>query len=277
MRSNVRVSPSNVRASPLARRASMSEVVRYEMDGSVAVVTIARPDVRNAMNLDVFEGLLRAGERAASDPAVRAVVVTGEGNFSSGIDTTVFGSAGGAGIDIASLQESFTIYESMPKPTVAAAAGPTFGAGFQLALACDLRVVSDDVSLSVMEVVWGIIPDLGATHRLPRLIGVGRAKELAFTARRFGSDEALAIGFANRIAPAGKVLETALDWARELAAGPPLAIAAIKRLVGAAFDEPVGAGLARDAASQRRILASSDFIEAVTARLEKRPPRFDNR
>ena len=259
----------------------MSDKVRYEVTGAVATVTIARPEVRNAIDMEVFTGLLEAGTRAGSDPAVRAVVVAGEGsNFSSGIDTTVFthGSNGSpSSIDIGKLQSSFTIFEQISKPTIAAVAGPTFGAGLQLAIACDFRVAADDVQMSVMEVRWGILPDLGGTQRLPRMIGIARAKDLAMTARRVGGEEALQIGLVNRLVPAGTHIKAATEWAQELAAGPPLAIAAIKRLVNSAFDAPVGAGLDREATAQRRILASSDFIEAVTARVEKREPHFEAR
>jgi enoyl-CoA hydratase/carnithine racemase len=259
----------------------MTEKVRYEVSGSVASVTIARPEVRNAMDMDVFDALTRAGERAGADPSVRAVVVAGEGaNFSSGIDTSIF-TAGDikspAEMDIARLQRSFTVFEEIGKPTIAAVAGPTFGAGFQLAIACDFRVAGADVDLSVMETKWGIIPDLGGTQRLPRLIGLGRAKELAMTARRIGAEEAERIGLVNKIVPAGEHLEAALSWAAELAAGPPLALAAIKRLANAAFETPVGPGLDREVAAQRRILASSDFVEAVSARMQKREPRFEAR
>ena len=259
----------------------MGEKVRYDVSGSVATITIARPEVRNAMDMDVFEGLAEAGARAGADRAVRAVVVTGDGqNFSSGIDTTVFtsGSNGSpSGIDIGALQDAFTIFESISQPTIAAVAGPTFGAGLQLAIACDFRVAAADAELSVMEVRWGILPDLGGTQRLPRLIGLGRAKELAMTARRVVSDEALQIGLVNKVVPVGSHLESATEWARELAAGPPLALAAIKRLTNGAFDTPVREGLDREATAQRRILASSDFIEAVTARVQKREPHFEAR
>jgi len=128
-----------------------------------------------------------------------------------------------------------------------------------------------------MEVRWGILPDLGGTQRLPRMIGIARAKELAMTARRVGGEEALQIGLVNKLVPAGTHLKSATEWALELAAGPPLAIAAIKRLVNSAFDVPVTEGLDREATAQRRILASSDFIEAVTARIEKREPHFEAR
>ena len=259
----------------------MGEKVRYEVSGSVATITIARPEVRNAMDMDVFAGLAEAGARAGADRAVRAVVVTGEGpNFSSGIDTTVFTSGNNgspSSIDIGALQDAFTIFESIQQPTIAAIAGPTFGAGLQLAIACDFRVAGGDTELSVMEVRWGILPDLGGTQRLPRLIGLGRAKELAMTARRVGAEEAVQIGLVNKLVPAGAHLQSATDWARELAAGPPLALAAIKRLMNGAFDTPVREGLDREATAQRRILASSDFIEAVTARVQKREPHFQAR
>jgi len=255
----------------------MTEKVRYEVSDSVALVTIARPEVRNAMDIDVFDGLTDAGNRAGSDSEVRAVVVAGEGaNLSTGIDTSVFttGETSPAQIDIARLQASFSVFEQILKPTIAAVAGPTFGAGLQLAIACDFRIAAADAELSVMEVRWGIIPDLGGTQRLPRLIGLGRAKELAMTARRVGADEALQIGLVNKVVPAGEQLGASLAWARELAAGPPLALAAIKRLTNAAFETPIGSGLSREVAAQRRILASSDFVEAVSARVEKREPRF---
>jgi len=258
----------------------VSEKVRYEVEAGVATITIARPDVRNAMDRDVFAALYELGTRAGDDEGVRAVVVTGEGNFSSGIDTSVFTSGNGSdpvGTDVATLQRSFTIFETISKPVVAALDGPSFGAGFQLALACDLRVAAEGVRLSVMEVRWGIIPDLGATTRLPRLVGIGRAKELAFTAREIGAEEALAWGLVNRVTPAGEHLKAATEWARELAAGPPLAIAGIKRLMNASFDAPIATGLEREAMVQRRILASQDFIEAVGARIERRTPQFKAR
>lgn len=260
----------------------MTDKVRYETADAVATITIARPEVRNAMDRDVFGLLFDLGRRAWMDDDVRAIVVAGEGQaFSSGIDTTIFTNpdATGAafdpiGVDVSFFQRAFTVYEEMPKPVVAAVHGPAFGAGCQLALACDLRVVGADVSFSIMETKWGIIPDLGGTQRLPRIVGLGRAKEMALTARRIGSEEALAWGLANRVAPAGEHLKVARELATELAAGPPLALAAIKRLAGSAFETPVRTGLEREAMIQRRILASEDAIEAVSARVGKRAPTF---
>ena len=257
--------------------------VRYQVDDGVAVVTINRPDVLNAMDRDVFEGLRDAAGRAGSDPAVGALVLTGEGRaFSSGLDTSLFASGiGGDGspltLDIAALQECFTVYETIGVPTIAAIQGVALGGGIQLAAACDLRVASEDAELAVYEIRWGIIPDLGGTQRLPRLIGLGRAKELILTGRKVGAAEALAWGLVNRVVPAERVREEAMTWARELAGGPPLALSAAKRLAAAALDVPVPSGLEREAMINRRLLASDDFREAVVARFEKRDPRFTAR
>jgi enoyl-CoA hydratase/carnithine racemase len=252
--------------------------VRYEVSDRVAVITIDRPEVLNAMDQAVFDGLYDAGRRAAADPDVRAVVVTGEGRaFSSGLDTSLFTSGPAGPIDIGRLQRAFTIFEEIELPTIAAVRGPCLGGGLQLAIACDLRVVADDVRLSAFEVNWGIIPDLGGTQRLPRLVGLGRAKEMVLTARSVGGAEALAWGLANRCVAPDDMLAEAVAWAAELAAGPPLALAAAKRLAGTALDLPVHTGLRREAAAQRRMLASEDFIEAVTARMQKRAPSYQGR
>lgn len=256
----------------------MAEAVRYEISDRVAIVTIARPEVLNAMNADVFIGLADAAARAAADEAVRAVVVTGEGRaFSSGLDVSMF-AQGLQGeepdIDIALLQQAFTVYEELPKPTIAAIRGVAFGGGLQLAIACDLRVGASDAELSALEVRWGIVPDLGATQRLPRLIGLGRAKEMVMTGCRVPAETALAWGLVNRVCSPDELAKQAVDWANELAAGPPLAIAGAKRLAAAAFDRPVRTGLQHEAAVQRTVLASEDFKEAVTARFQKREPHY---
>lgn len=253
--------------------------VLYEVDGAVALVTINRPDVLNAIDQDVFFGLRDAAERAEADPNVRAVILAGAGRaFSSGLDTSLFASGIGAGspltLDIAALQNCFTVYETISKPTIAAVGGLALGGGIQLATACDLRIAGGDAELAVYEIRWGIIPDLGGTQRLPRLVGLGRAKELVMTGRKVGADEALSWGLVNRVVPRERLLDEAMGWARELAGGPPLAVAAAKRLATGAFDTPLLAGLEREAMVNRRLLASEDFREAVMARFEKRAPTF---
>ena len=256
--------------------------VRYETDGAVAVVTMNRPEVLNAIDNDVFFGLRDAALKAAADPEVRALVVTGEGRaFTSGLDTSLFASGIGGGspltLDIAALQYCFSVFEEIRLPTIAAIRGLALGGGIQLAAACDLRVAAEDAELGVYEIRWGIIPDLGGTQRLPRLIGLGRAKELVLTGRRIGAAEALDWGLVNKVVSTESLLKEAIAWASELAAGPPLAVSAAKRLATSAFDVPLAAGLEREATINRRLLASDDFREAVVARFEKRAPRFTAR
>lgn len=249
--------------------------VRFEVEDRVAVVTIDRPQKRNAMDVAVFEGLADAAEQARDRADVGAVVVRGEGGtFSSGIDVSVLGQQATEGrLDegfIVRCQEAFTAFEDLDVPTVAAIDGPCFGAGLQLAIACHLRVVSPEASLSVMEARWALIPDLGGTHRLPRLVGLGRATELTVTARRVPADEAVRIGLAE--VPVDD-LEAAHDLARRLASGPG-AVRRAPRLLRENLDRDRTAALAAERDAQLECIAGRDFDEVVAARLEGREPRF---
>lgn len=251
--------------------------VSYEVRDRVAVVTIERPDKRNAMDRDVFEGLARAAGRAAADDAVGAVLVRGAGDtFSSGIDVNVLGEQVEAGVDpefIRDIQAAFTAYEEMDKPTLAAIGGACFGAGLQLALACHLRVVAPDALLAVMEVRWGLVPDLGGTYRLPRLVGLGRATELVATGRRVAADEAVRIGLAERRVDD---VDAGLAFARELAARPGATRRAI-RLLRENLSRDRDDALAREADAQLECFAGPDWKEAVAAQLEGREPQYVGR
>ncbi|MDX1657275.1 MAG: enoyl-CoA hydratase/isomerase family protein [Nitriliruptorales bacterium] len=255
----------------------MSEVVSYEVSDRVAVITIERPDKKNAMNVDVFDGLGEAARRAGSDDAVGAVVVTGRGGvFSSGIDVSVFGGQSEDGVSesfIARLQASFNAFEDCAKPTVAAIEGYCFGAGIQLAAACHLRAVAPSAELSVLESRWGLIPDLGGTYRLPRLVGLGRATELVVTARRVPADEALWIGLAEISLDAGDPLDQALEFAAGLAAGPG-AVRRAPHLLRANLERSRDDALTAEAETQRECIEGHDFREAVMARMEGREPEF---
>lgn len=255
----------------------MDEVVGYEVHEGVAHVTIQRPDKRNAMNLEVFDQLRVQAERAAADPAVGAVLVTGAGGtFSSGIDVSVFGDQLGDGVDpgfIARLQAAFTAYEELDKPTLAAIEGYCYGGGIQLAIACHLRAVAPSARLAVKEADWGLVPDLGGTWRLPRLVGLGRATELTLTARTVAAEEAVVIGLAEiALADLDARAEAHLLVAR-LAAGPG-ALRRAPRLLRENLDRPREEALEAEAQAQVACIGGPDFTEAVTARLHGRAPRF---
>jgi enoyl-CoA hydratase/carnithine racemase len=228
--------------------------VRYQVARQVATVTLDRPEKLNAMDRQMFGELEAAAASAAADPAVRAVLVTGAGRaFSSGLDVGEFAAAAdpaGAEAMVADVQRAISAFELLPKPVVAAVNGLAVGGGLQLAIACDLRLASDRAEFASLEMRWAIVPDLGGTERLPRLVGLGRAKELIFTGRQVGAQEALRIGLVNRVVPD----QDLATEAAELAGG----LAAVRR-------------------AQRRTFASADHAEARAAFAERRPPRFAGR
>jgi enoyl-CoA hydratase/carnithine racemase len=254
----------------------VSDVVSYEVVEGVAHVTIERPDVRNAMNLAVFDQLGERAAEAAADDAVGAVLVTGRGGtFSSGLDVSVFGEFSG-GLDegfIARLQASFTAFEELDKPTIAGIEGYCFGGGIQLAAACHLRAVAPDAQLAVLERRWGLVPDLGGSWRLPRLVGLGRATEMTLTARRVDAEEALVVGLAELRLEGSDARAAAHEIAARLAAGPG-AVRRAPRLLRENVGRDREAALAAEAETQLRCLAGPDFAEAVAAGLEGREPRF---
>ena len=255
-------------------------VVRTDVAHGVAVITIDRPDRRNAMDLAVFDGLGEAARAADADDAVGAILVRGEGgNFSSGIDVSLFGGQAEHGIDpafIDRLQSSFTAFEECDKPTIAAIEGYCYGAGIQLAAACHLRAVAPSAELSVMEARWGLVPDLGGTYRLPRLVGLGRATELVLTARKVGAQEALDLGLAEIALPGEDPAEHALRYAARLAAGPG-AVRRAPRLLRENLGRSRDEALRAEAAAQVACIEGPDFAEAVTARLEGRDAEFVGR
>ncbi len=267
------------------------EVVSYEVIDRVAHVTIERPEVKNAMSTAVFEQLGERAQQAATDPEAGAVLVAGRGGtFSSGLDVSLFGSGGGSGSDgggsagdsgggglgvegIARLQAAFTAYEELDKPTIAAVEGYCFGAGIQLAAACHLRAVAPDAQLAVMEARWALVPDLGGTYRLPRLIGLGRATELTMTARRVDAQEALSIGLAEFSLDGQGPLARAHEIAAGLAAGPG-SVRRMPRLLRENLGRDRDAALRAEAEAQLTCLQGPDFAEAVGAAMEGRSPSF---
>jgi enoyl-CoA hydratase/carnithine racemase len=259
----------------------MADRVLYQVEDRVATVTMSLPDKLNAMDRQTFEELRRAAARAAEDPDVGAVVVTGAGRaFSSGLDLAEF--AGMAEVDhadavIGELQRAIGAFELLPKPVVAAVNGLAVGGGLQLAIACDLRLAAASAQFASWEMRWAIVPDLGGTERLPRLIGLGRAKELVFTGRQVGAAEAEQIGLVNRVVPDADLALAAAELAAGLASGPTLALGMAKQLLNEAFDRGVSEGLSAARRAQRLTLASADHREARAAFAERRPPRFSGR
>jgi len=265
--------------------------VSYEVVEGVAHVTLDRPDKRNAMDLEVFAQLAEAAARIQADASVGAAVVAGRGGtFSAGLDLATLGGLLTAGGDataqesvgaldpamVARLQATFTAYEELDVPVLAAIEGHCLGGGIQLAAACHLRAVAPSASLAVLEARWGLVPDLGGTYRLPRLIGPGRATELAMTARSFDAEEALRIGFAELSLPSDQPQAVAHEHAARWAAGPGC-VRRLPRLVRENLSRDRTAALGAEIAAQVATVSGPDVREAITAHLEGRGPRFTGR
>jgi len=274
------VSPAGkVKPLPLTVRADGALLVRQEEH--TAVLTLNRPEASNALDAELL-GLLREAAVAASDDeSVRAVVITGSGDraFSAGADIRGMSAMGAHEARRWSElgHETFRAVASVSKPVIAAINGAAVGGGCELALACDLRVVGATARLGQPEIKLGLIPGWGGTQRLPRVVGMGLARDMVFTGRLVDAEEALRCGLANRVVPAGRVLSEALQLARDLAALPPLALAYAKQALNVGLDLDLSEALAVEVDFFARVFATDDRAEGLAAFLEKRPPAFAGR
>jgi len=254
-------------------------LVHFETHGAIGVITLDHPPV-NALSGDLIAALVDVVDRAA-DPSTRAVVVTGAPRFSAGADITAFKSAmvdgsGGERVGL-DLGRALLRLEALPKPVIAAVRGFALGGGLELAMACDLRVLADDAKVGQPEIRLGVIPGAGGTQRLPRIIGVGRARDLIYTGRMIGATEAFAWGLADRVVPAADLDDAVMALAGDLAAGATAAIAMAKGVIRRGLDLPLDDALDEEATGFAELFGTADAAEGVAAFLEKRPPRFSGR
>ena len=268
----------------------MSDRVTISVEAGVADVRLNRPDKMNALDPAMFTALVEAGDALRADRSVRAVVLSGEGRaFCAGLDFGSFqamagGEFGGGDREPVDLgqrpegritnlgqQAAYTWFE-MPVPVIAAVHGACLGGGFQIALGCDLRVVAPDVKMSVLEVRWGLTPDMTGTQLLPRVVGLDVAKELTFTGRMIDGAEALRLGVATRVADDPR--SEALALADEIASKNPAAIRGAKALLNLAGTVSLEEGLAAEYRTIRSLIGSPNQVEAVNAFFEKREARF---
>lgn len=238
--------------------------IRLDLNGSVATVTLGRPEVLNAQTPQMWESMRDFGRELPGD--VRVAVVRGEGRaFSAGLDLAATGDGGPlaelvrdapdrAEARIAIFQEAFAWLRRPSLISIAAVQGHAIGAGFQLALACDFRVLADDAKLSMAEVKLGLVPDLGGTKRLVELVGYARALELCVTGRRVEADEAMRIGLANLVVPFSDLSSAVSDLTSAVLAGAREAVVEIKALIASAAGQVFAAQEAAERAAQVRRL-----------------------
>jgi len=261
--------------------------VRIEVADHVAVVTLTRPDKHNALDRAMFEGIAAAAEEIAETAGVRAVVLHGDGpSFCSGLDVASFLASednGGGGLDVlldrsgarrANLaQRVATDWIDLPVPVIAAIHGVCFGGGLQIALGADIRIAAPDAKLSIMEVKWGLVPDMGITQTLPRLVSIDIAKELTFSGRIVSGSEGLKLGLVTRTAE--DPLSAALSLADEISQKSPDAVRAAKRLYDETWaSNDTAAALVLESELQTGLIGKPNQIAAVVAGMSGEPPVF---
>jgi enoyl-CoA hydratase/carnithine racemase len=254
----------------------MAEFVSVGVEHGVATILLQRPPM-NALCLQMQREIRDAAEHVSARSDVGAVILYGGPKvFAAGADIKEM--AGMTYQDMlrtsAGLQDAFTSVTRIPQPTIAAVTGYALGGGCELAMCCDLRIVADDARLGQPEILLGVIPGAGGTQRLPRLVGVSRAKELIFTGRHVDADEALAIGLANRVVPSDEVYAAAQELAGRLAKGPALALRAAKEAVDHGLDTDLATGLDIERVRFAALFATDDQSIGMAAFLEKRPAEF---
>ena len=267
----------------------MDDRVKVTISEGVADVRLVRADKMNALDAAMFEALVATSERLAREKGLRAVVLSGEGRaFCAGLDMNSFaalkegggnGIAGGERRDLTARthglanfpQAAVWGWRQLPVPVIAAIQGVAFGGGFQLALGADMRFLGPDARMSIMEIKWGLVPDMAGTPILASLVRDDILRDLTYTGRIFSAQEALSYGLATRICDDPR--SAAFEVAREIAGKSPDAVRAAKRLLNNLSVDP-GPALLAESVEQMKLMGSANQLEAVRANIEKRAPRF---
>ncbi len=259
-----------------------SSTVLIDNDGAVRTLTLNRPDSLNAFNEAMLKALSKAVREAEKDKSVRSLVITGAGRgFSSGQDLAEVSERYKSDQPLELGSHLRAVYNplikkirTMEKPVIASVNGVAAGAGCSLALACDLRIAGESAGFIEAFINVGLVPDCGSTFMLPRLMGMSRAMEMAFTGRKIKAEEALRIGLVNQVVADDRLAEETAKLARKLAALPPRAIGLTKRAINAAWCSDLESQLDYEAMLQTTAGQTRDHREGVAAFLEKRPPNF---
>ena len=252
--------------------------ILWEKRQSVGIITINREDVRNALKAEIREDLAAALGLAENDPEARVLIITGAGKkvFSAGGDIKQM--AENTMWDILERKlDIFAQIHNFPKPVIAAINGLALGGGCELAMACDFRIGSENARLGPPEINLGIFPGGGATQRLPRLVGAGRAKELIFTGDVLDAREAERIGLLNKVFPAEELMDKTLEIARKISSKGPLALKLAKMAINMGMETGLNIGLGYEKLARTLVHGSEDRIEGMRAFIAKRKPDFKGR
>ena len=253
-------------------------LVLEDRSGQTCILTLNRPEVMNCFNFALLRELREKAESLHWDPEVRVIIITGAGGkaFCAGADLKERATMPEDQVRqfIFTLRGVFAFLELMNKPVIGAVNGIALGGGTELALACDIRIVSESATMGLTETRLAIIPGAGGTQRLPRIVGRGKAKELIFTGRRVDAKEALEIGLANKVAPAGSLIDESLAMAAMICEAGPIAIGQAKYAVNHGLEVDLHSGLAIESNAYWVTIPTEDRLEGLTAFREKRKPVY---
>ncbi len=257
-----------------------SNIVFEKKDG-LARITLNRPEVLNALDVKTLEEISAAVEDIENDTSVRVVVITANGRaFCTGADLTGIGSIPPdkpRDYFLRLWNRVFSAIENVNVPTIAAVQGMAYAGGLELVMVCDLAIAAEDARLSDQHANYGLVPGGGATQRLPRLIGIRKAKELLYTGDRITPQEAERLGLINKVVPADRLEEATDELVAKLLGKSPMALKAVKRLVNRGMESSVDAGLEMEMLAMTAHGTTEDMAEGIAAFIERRPPVFPGR
>ncbi len=251
-----------------------------QIDKGIAIITLNRPEVLNALNDQVFNELAAAADELGRDSSVRVVIITGGDKvFAAGVDIgeRVTATAVDMATSIKPSSRAFQLIENIPKPVIAAVAGYALGGGFELALVADVRIAAENAMFGLPEIKLGIIPGAGGTQRLPRLIGAGKAKEMIFSGEFINAEEALKIGLVNKVVPSDQLFIEALKFADCLTKRGAIALRMAKTAINEGLRMDLEAGLEYERQCYSVLYATEDQKEGMKAFKEKRKPQFQGK
>lgn len=253
-----------------------SSMIIVGKKGAIGLITINRPEVRNALNREAWALLAQAFAALDADESVAVIVVIGSGEkaFVAGADLNTLKVRSAVQTFDGEIPAAVASIEQVTKPTIAAINGFAFGGGLELALACDIRICSKNAKLGQTEINVGILPGAGGTQRLSRMVGLAKAKELIFTGRAISADEAEKIGLVNRVVEHEELQKVVMDMAKEIAAKSLITLKVAKQVINLGANTDLAAGLALERMGQSFIFGTHDHLEGINAFLEKRKPEF---
>ena len=262
---------------------SEDQVLVTELQDGILTLTLNRPAALNAFSRALLDALGAAVEEAHFNNEARVVILTGSAgkkpSFSTGADLKERATMSEEEVKrfIFKIRNTFTAVENLNKPVIAAINGFAFGGGLELALACDIRIAAEEASMGLTETSLAIIPGAGGTQRLPRIVGVARAKELIFTARRLSAREALELGLVSQVVPGEKLLEASRDLASRIAQNGPIAIRQAKFAINKGVDAPLEVALNIESNAYAHCIPTEDRLEGLRAFKEKRKPNYQGK